>query len=109
MSACVIVTQVIITSSAAGIGKIAHVFGRRPLLIGGFAVLPLRAALYTVLHSVPLLIAVQCLDGVANAIWVVVSVLVIADLTSGTGLFNLGQGALATAVGLGAALSSPAL
>jgi hypothetical protein len=43
---------------------------------------------------------------VANAIFGVVSVLVIADRTGGTGRFNLVQGALATAVGLGAALST---
>ena len=36
----------------------------------------------------------------------VVSVLVVADRTRGTGRFNLVQGALATAVGLGAALST---
>ncbi len=52
------------------------------------------------------LIAVQLLDGVANAIFVVVAVLVVADRTRGTGRFNLTQGALATAVGLGAASST---
>jgi MFS family permease len=35
----------------------------------------------------------------------VVSVLVIADLTRGTGRFNLTLGAITTAVGMGAALS----
>ena len=35
----------------------------------------------------------------------VVSVLVIADLTQGTGRFNLTLGAISTAVGIGAALS----
>ena len=35
----------------------------------------------------------------------VVSVLVIADLTRGTGRFNLTLGAISTAVGIGAALS----
>src|SRR5579884_131544 len=36
----------------------------------------------------------------------VVSVIVIADLTRGTGRFNLAQGAIATATGIGAALSN---
>jgi predicted MFS family arabinose efflux permease len=62
--------------------------------------------LYTVLHAVPALLAVQVLDGVANSIFGVVSILVIADRTRGTGRFNLSQGALATAVGLGASLSN---
>jgi hypothetical protein len=43
------------------------------------------------------LIAIQLLDGLANAIFGVVSVLVVADRTRGIGRFNLVQGALATA------------
>jgi putative intracellular protease/amidase len=64
--------------------------------------------LYTLTHATAALIAIQILDGVANAILVVVSILVIADLTRGTGLFNLAAGALATMVGIGAALSNTA-
>jgi MFS family permease len=45
------------------------------------------------------------LDGVGAGIFGVVSVLVIADLTRSTGRFNLTQGALAAAVGIGASLS----
>jgi MFS family permease len=52
------------------------------------------------------LIAIQILDGVANVIFGVVSILVVADRTRATGRFNLVQGSLATAVGLGAALST---
>jgi len=92
--------------SAAAIGRWANCHGRKPLLLLGFGVLPVRAVLYTVLHNTGALIAVQVLDGVANAIFVVVSVLVIADLTRGSGRFNLMQGCLATAVGIGAALSN---
>jgi sugar phosphate permease len=35
----------------------------------------------------------------------VVSVLIVADLTKGTGRFNVAQGAIATAQGIGASLS----
>jgi predicted MFS family arabinose efflux permease len=52
------------------------------------------------------LIAIQILDGVANAVFVIVSILVIKDRTEGTGRFNLAAGALATMVGIGAALSN---
>ena len=106
MSACIIVTQVIIALSAAPISKLANARGRKPLLILGFGALPFRALLYTLLYSTLSLIAVQILDGVANAIWCVVSILVVADRTRGSGHFNLAQGALATAVGLGAAFST---
>jgi MFS family permease len=106
MSACIVVTQVVIMCSAAALGRYANVHGRKPLLLIGFGVLPIRALLYTVIHNATGLIAVQLLDGVANAIFVVVAILVVADRTRGTGRFNLMQGALATAVGLGAALSN---
>jgi MFS family permease len=51
------------------------------------------------------LIGIQILDGVGAGIFGVVSVLVIPDLTRGTGRFNLTLGAIATAVGIGASLS----
>jgi MFS family permease len=106
MSACILVTQVVIMCFAASIGRFANVHGRKPLLMAGFGVLPIRAILYTLTHNTESLIAVQILDGVANAIFGVVSILVVADRTRGTGRFNLVQGSLATAVGLGAALST---
>jgi MFS family permease len=106
MSACIIVTQVVIMCFAPAIGRFANLHGRKPLLMVGFGVLPIRALLYTLTHSTESLIAIQVLDGVANAIFVVVAILVVADRTRATGRFNLVQGSLATAVGLGAALST---
>ena len=106
MSACIIVTQVVIMCFAPAIGRFANLHGRKPLLMIGFGVLPVRALLYTLTHNTESLIAIQLLDGVANAIFGVVSILVVADRTRATGRFNLVQGSLATAVGLGAALST---
>jgi MFS family permease len=106
MSACIIVTQVVIMCFAPAIGRFANLHGRKPLLLLGFGVLPIRALLYTLTHNTESLIAIQLLDGVANAIFGVVSILVVADRTRATGRFNLVQGSLATAVGVGAALST---
>jgi MFS family permease len=106
MSACIIVTQVVIMCFAPAIGRFANLHGRKPLLMVGFGVLPIRALLYTLTHNTESLIAIQILDGVANAIFGVVSILVVADRTRATGRFNLVQGSLATAVGIGAALST---
>jgi MFS family permease len=106
MSACIIVTQAVIMCFAPAIGRFANLHGRKPLLLVGFGVLPIRAVLYTVTHNSESLIAIQFLDGVANAIFGVVSILVVADRTRATGRFNLVQGSLATAVGIGAALST---
>jgi MFS family permease len=105
MSACVITTQLVITLLAAWSGRKAGSWGRKPLLLIAFGVLPLRAVLYTLTHHTVALVAIQILDGVGAGIFGVVSVLVIADLTQGTGRFNLTLGAISTAVGIGAALS----
>jgi MFS family permease len=52
-----------------------------------------------------LLVAVQLLDGVTAAVFAVMMPLTIADLTRGTGRFNLTQGIVGTMMGIGAALS----
>ena len=105
MSACVVTTQIVVTLLASWSGIKACQWGRKPLLLIAFAVLPLRGVLYTLTNATSYLVAIQILDGIAAAIFGVVSVLVIADLTEGTGRFNLTLGAVTTAVGIGAALS----
>ena len=105
MSACVVTTQLVITLIAAWSGRKAGSWGRKPLLLIAFGVLPIRAVLYTLTGDPVALVAVQVLDGVGAGIFGVVSVLVIADLTQGSGRFNITLGAIGTAVGIGAALS----
>jgi MFS family permease len=61
--------------------------------------------LYTLSHHAFWLIGVQILDGVGAGIYGVLVQLIVADLTRGTGRFNLAQGLVATAMGVGAALS----
>ena len=48
----------------------------------------------------------QILDGVAGGIFGVLSILMVADLTKGTGGFNLTPGMVATSIGIGASLSN---
>jgi len=105
MSACVVTTQLVITMIASWSGRKAGSWGRKPLLLIGFGVLPIRALLYTLTSNTEALITIQILDGIGAGIFGVVSVLVIADLTQGTGRFNITLGAITTAVGIGAALS----
>src|SRR6202050_2043345 len=105
MSACVVTTQFVITLIASWSGRKAGTWGRKPLLLIAFGVLPIRGVLYTLTSNTALLVTIQILDGVGAGIFGVVSVLVIADLTRGTGRFNLTLGAITTAVGIGASLS----
>jgi MFS family permease len=105
MSACVVTTQFVITMIAAWSGRKAGSCGRKPLLLIAFGVLPIRAVLYTLTSNTVALVAIQILDGVGAGIFGVVSILVTADLTQGSGRFNITLGAIATAVGIGASLS----
>jgi predicted MFS family arabinose efflux permease len=105
MSACVVTTQLVVTLLAPWAGRKATTWGRKPLLLVAFGVLPLRAVLYTLTGNPHALVAIQVLDGVGVGIFGVVSVLAIADLTQGSGRFNLALGGISTAVGIGASLS----
>jgi MFS family permease len=105
MSACVVTTQLVVTLIASWSGRKAGLWGRKPLLLVAFGALPVRGILYTLTHKTVALVAIQILDGVGVGIFGVVSVLVIADLTQGSGRFNLTLGAISTAVGIGASLS----
>jgi MFS family permease len=71
-----------------------------------FAVLPIRAALYTLSDNSFWLIGVQLLDGVGAGVYGALTPLVISDIMRGTGRFNLAQGAVATTMGIGASVSA---
>lgn len=105
MSSCIIAAQLIMLPVALAVGRTADRIGRKPILLVGFAVLPVRALLYTFSNSAPWLIGVQLLDGVGAGIFGAITPLVIADLMRGTGRYNLAQGAVATGQGVGASLS----
>jgi MFS family permease len=71
----------------------------------GYAILPIRAVLYTLSDNSVWLIGVQVLDGVGAGIFGALTPLVIADIMRGTGRYNLAQGAVATLQGIGASCS----
>jgi hypothetical protein len=74
--------------------------GRKPVLLVGFAVLPIRAQLYTFSNNAFWSIRAQLLYGIGAGFFGVITPLVIADLMHGTGRYNLAQGAVATVQGL---------
>ena len=98
--------QLVVAALSPWVGRRAEIWGRRPLLLIGFAALPIRGLLFAGVASPDLLLAVQLLDGITAAVFAVMVPLVVADLTRGTGHFNLGQGILGTATGIGASLST---
>ncbi len=105
MSSCIGAAQLVMLPIALIAGQRAEQWGRKPVLLIGFAVLPARALLYALSNNNAWLIAVQLLDGVGAGIWGVLTPLVVADLTRGTGRYNLALGGVATAQGVGASLS----
>jgi MFS family permease len=105
MSSCIIAAQAIMLPVALAVGHTADRFGRKPILLLGFAVLPVRAVLYIFSNNAAWLIGVQLLDGVGAGIFGAITPLIIADLMRGTGRFNLAQGAVATVQGIGASVS----
>jgi MFS family permease len=66
----------------------------------------LPGILFAVVTDPYLIVAIQALDGVSAAVLGVVLPLVVADITRGTGRFNLGLGIVGSAVGIGAAFST---
>ena len=105
IGACLVGPQLVVALFSPWVGRQAERWGRRPLLIAGFAALPLRGLLFATVSDPYLLVAVQLLDGLTGAVLAVMVPLTIADLTRGTGRFNLTQGLVGTMTGLGASFS----
>jgi MFS family permease len=107
LSACIIVAQLVMTAISWLVGRVlARGIGRKPVFLAAYALLPLRGVLFSLTASPYAVIAIQLLDGVAAGIFGVVAILIAADVTRGTGRFNLTQGLVALSVGLGASLSN---
>jgi MFS family permease len=106
MSACIVAAQVVMVPMALLVGAKADAWGRKPLFLAGFLILPIRGCLYTLSDDRFWMVGVQLLDGVGAGIYGAIFPIVVADLMRGTGRFNVAQGAVITAQGIGAALST---
>jgi len=104
-SACIVAAQLVMVPMALLVGAKAEVWGRKPLLLLGFLILPLRGALYVLSDNPFWLVGVQLLDGIGAGVFGAVFPIVVKDLTEGSGRFNVSLGALTAIFGLGAALS----
>jgi MFS family permease len=108
-SACIIVAQVVMVPMAILVGWMADRWGRKPLLLAAFIVLPIRAVLYTFSDDTLWLLGVQVLDGVGAGISITLLPLLVADLTQGTGRYNMALGAVITVQGIGGSFSGLAV
>ena len=106
IAACIIVPQAIVALTSPSVGRKAQEWGRRPLLLLGFGALAIRGLLFATVHDPYLLVAVQVLDGITAAVFSVMIPLIVADVAFGSGHFNLAQGVVGTATGIGASLST---
>lgn len=106
MAGCIIVAQIVMVPMAILVGRRADKWGRKPLFLVCFTALPVRGALFALLHGPIAVLSIQVLDGTAAGIFGALFPVVVADMTKGTGRYNLALGASASCWGLGAALSN---
>jgi MFS family permease len=106
LSVCILAPQFVVAAIAPWVGAKAESWGRQPLLSLCFVALAIRCALFAATSEPTLVVAIQLLDGVSAATLGVLVPLVLADVMRGSGHYNLAQGAVGAAVGIGASLST---
>jgi MFS family permease len=106
VSAALIVPQVVVAACSPWAGRLAQRIGRKPVLLFGFAALPLRGLLFVASPDAIPLVVIQALDGVSATVFGLTMPLIAADLTRRTGYLNLAIAALGLAAGLGATAST---
>eukprot|EP00977_Amphora_coffeiformis_P025695 scaffold21458_cov167-Amphora_coffeaeformis.AAC.7 len=82
--------------------------GRKPLFMAGLLSLPIRCALIIWLRNAgeAFLLSTQVLDGIGGGLLGLIHPYLVADITFGTGRFNVVMGLTASSFGLGATLSN---
>jgi predicted MFS family arabinose efflux permease len=108
MSGLDIVPQIVVAMAAPWVGFHSEKRGRRPLLLVGFGLEPIRALLLAISPAYPMPVAGQILSGVTGTVVGVLTVIVVADLTAGTSRFNLAVGAVGALSLVAASISTGA-
>lgn len=105
-AALIIVAQLVMIPMAILVGRNTDRWGRKPLFIAAFVVLPIRGLLFTLAANTASIIAIQTLDGVGAGLQGALFPIMVADLTRGSGRFNVALGAATMIQGIGAAVST---
>jgi MFS family permease len=108
IGACIVLPQMVVAVASPAVGRFADRYGRRLILVVGFAMLPLRALVFANTANPTLVIAVQLLDGIAGAGFGIMVPLIVSDVAARSGRFNLALGAVGFAIGIGSTVSTSA-
>jgi MFS family permease len=103
MAGLIVVPQIVVALLSPWVGYYSEKWGRKPLLLLGFGLEIIRTLLFAFSASVPILLTAQLLGGISAAAVTVLTILVITDLTTGTGRFN---GAVGTLIAIAASIST---
>ena len=106
IAACIVIPQLVVAIISPWVGRGAERWGRRAILLIGFAALPVRGLLLGMISDPLALAAVQMLDGISAAVLGVLLPLLAADLTRQSNRFNLCMGIFGLAVGVGGTIST---
>lgn len=106
LSGLVLIPQVIMALLATRAATLADSWGRKPLLLIAFVSLTMRIFLFTLVRDPVWLLPLQALSGIEAVVLGLLTPLIVADVTAGTGRYNVAQGAVGIATGLGAAVST---
>lgn len=105
-AALIVVAQLVMIPMAMLVGRNADRWGRKPLFVAAFIVLPIRGLLFVLAGDTGSIIAIQALDGVGAGLQGALFPIMVADLTRGSGRFNIALGAATMIQGIGAAVST---
>jgi MFS family permease len=108
MAGLIVVPQIVVALLSPWVGYYSEKWGRKPLLLLGFGLDIVRTLLFAFSANVPILLTAQLLGGISAAAVTVLTILVITDLTTGTGRFNLVRGAVGTLIAIAASISTTA-
>jgi MFS family permease len=108
MAGLIVVPQIVVAVLSPWVGFYSEKWGRKPLLLVGFGLEIIRALLFAFSANVPILLTAQVLGGISAAAVTVLTILVITDLTTGTGRFNLIRGFIGTVIAIAASISTTA-
>jgi MFS family permease len=108
IAAAIVGPQMITALISPWAGRAAERWGRRPILLLGYAALPVRGVLLASITDPYFIILIQLFDGLGAAVFGVLTPLVVSDIARDTGHYTTSLGVIGLAIGGGAALSTTA-